>query len=781
MKKKSLLTILVTLMCTFLAFGFAACNKKESGGSSLRINAPKETVLAELGSFDLPKYDVINSDNLIDPRYSTNVVSVTDPDGNKVNVVFNKIQATKTGVYTVVYGSSKGIDNVTVRFDFADRLAPTLNIDVEQIPNLYCSGIEYVLPSYTISGGPVLEECYAKIMYQAVGSTERIEIPVENSRFTPQYDDGTYYVVIHVEDAVGNEKNYEYKVTAFPGIKEEIPDKITYFDEPFGTTQATMYWPGPNKIEYDSEIAYGDENGSLKVVAKGTQDWNYLLLSNPWLKDVSQYDYLEFYVYNPTEHPFMIEPGCSGLPMKCEPKEWSRIILPTSYITDGKCTQMSNAVIKTNNISNMPIRYYGFNMNAGEGFHVSAIYGRTGEVPKALNDNAILRLFEDRITNITMSSNATAEINTDATYNYGDENGSMKVTRKGSGEIYAILTFPETKNVSNYHELVFRVYNPTNNVVKVGLKWVGDTDCAPKAWTEVTIPVSEINAGKLYNGDTGAIVKATHLVNPTFRVISGLANGESLYFSGFYARFMQVPDGYYFEDESISLFSSQTTTKQLSLMTAGAAVDSSVSVTWTSSNTEVATVNNSGLLTVVGKGKTTITAKVGEDEATIDVIIDADAPIADFSIGMAGMKLYKTFISTAYDTSVKYEGENGTLKVTRNTSGEGYMALYSPLTTDLTNYDYLVFRVYNPTSADVKMGICWYGDTVCKAGEWTEIKINLDEAWGAIATNGTSQIDDIWSGLDIPRNNIKGLALRLISGLSNGESVYVSNVYAVCE
>lgn len=983
-KQKTLLIMLLTMLCCI--FSLVACNQSQGGGGNepaLKINAPTTRIQAELGTYDLPTYEVVNKDNLIHPAYSVYVTSVVDPDGENVTVAFNKIQATKTGVYKITYSSSEDIQSVTVEVDFADRLAPTLNIDVEKIPDIYCSGITYSVPTYTISDGPVLEKCYLKMYYVADGSTEREEIAVENSTFLPEYDTGKYIISIHVEDATGNAKDYEYKVNAFPGIKEEIPDKVTYFDEAFGTTQVSMYWPGPNKVEYDSETAYGEENGSLKVVAKGAQDWNYLVLKSPWIKDVSAYDYLEFYVYNPTEHAFMIEPGCSNLPMKCEAQEWSRIILPTSYFTEGKCGQVSGTKIKASNITNLPIRYHGFNFVAGEGFNISAIYGRNGEVPQAISDNAIIRLFEDRVSNITMSNNAKAEINTDATYNYGEENGSLKVTRTGTGEMYATLVFPETKNVSAYHELVFRAYNPTNKEIKVGMTWVGDTVCAPNAWTEVVIPVSQIQAGKLCDGTTGTSVSPTVLRNPTLRVISGLEKGESVYFSGVYARFEQIPEGCYFEETELKLFTDDT--KQLVLKQGGVAVDNAL-VTWETTDANVATVSN-GLVTAIGKGTATITATYDEMSVEVSVSVDADAvlfandegitgvdkfiadsngafisyrndqykwegengalkyvitkdgydhyirfrqptttdisrykyvvfrvyndsdckvqisfmyggykilqpnswteicldlskydnstlypeelwstdntsglkwqpcrftgsnwtdntsenvfenitgsfirvrkhesvandadgqislffskvfatvdetytqesgtgttpvvptlpkeaKVAAFDQNANNLSVYNNVVTLAYDTTTKHGEEIGSLKITRSKAGEGYITLTAPETTDLTQYDYLVFYVYNPTDADVKFGICWWGDTVCKAGEWTEIKINIDEAWGAVAKDGSGQIDNIMTGADIPRSNITGLALRLISGLENGESIYVSAMYATMD
>ena len=44
-------------------------------------------------------------------------------------------------------------------------------------------------------------------------------------------------------------------------------------------------------------------------------------------------------------------------------------------------------------------------------------------------------------------------------------------------------------------------------------------------------------------------------------------------------------------------------------------------LTWSSSNTSVATVNNNGLVTAVGNGTTTITAKSGDASGTATITV----------------------------------------------------------------------------------------------------------------------------------------------------------------
>lgn len=749
--------------------------EKKTEGSELRIAAPTQTqYVQQLGQLVLPELNVITRENLIDTRYTVSAVSATGPTGAPAAILSNTIRAARAGEYTVVFGSSNGISNVTVKFDVADRTAPTLNIDLEKIPDIYCSGIEYELPTYTISGGPAEDKCYMKLFYSPENSSEREEIEVVNNRFKGLYDDGAYYIVIHLEDEVGNYEDHEIKVDAFEGIKEVIPDKVTYFDEAFGTTEVKMYWQGPNKLSYDREVSYeGDEgNGSLRVTAVGNQDWNYLVLS-PWITDVSAYDYLEFYVYNPTEHSFSIEPGNCGLATRCDPGVWTRVVMPTALFDAGDVRTVSDAVMKKTDIKNFAIRFYGFNFSAGDYFNVSAIFGRKGEVSVPVDEEAIVRLFESRTSNITVTDNATIDIDTE--HVYGEEKGSLQVTRTGSGEIYAYLIFPERKNLTYHDYIVYRVYNPTAKDVTVGWKWCGDTVAKAGEWTEVKVPVSVITEGKLVSGDDGKTIKLKSLRNPCLRIFQdGLGNGESLYFSAVYAT-VYTPEGVYMQETTVKTFTGKT--EQLVVMRGKEDITAKVTE-WSSEDTSVATVSESGLVTGVGRGETVITVKVDEEtEFEVSVFVDADGVVANFNSSVVGMTPFKGVGVVTRDETTHYEDETASMKVLRSKTGEIYVSIDAPATADLTNYKYLVFRVYNPTALPVKTGIMWYGETQCLPGEWTQVVIDLDAAFAAKANDGTGMIDDVY-GKDISRSNVKGLGLRIMSGLAIGESIYVSNVVA---
>jgi hypothetical protein len=134
-------------------------------------------------------------------------------------------------------------------------------------------------------------------------------------------------------------------------------------------------------------------------------------------------------------------------------------------------------------------------------------------------------------------------------------------------------------------------------------------------------------------------------------------------------------------------------------------------------------------------------------------------------------KVYQDAASTEYVTDVKFGEDEGSLKVTANATGEIYITIRNYELMNIASYEYLTFRVYNPTDHDISVGVCWWSDTVCKAGEWTEIQVPVD----AFAVG---KIDDLYTGADILPSNISGLSLRILGGQQVGESIYFSHMYA---
>jgi beta-N-acetylglucosaminidase len=81
------------------------------------------------------------------------------------------------------------------------------------------------------------------------------------------------------------------------------------------------------------------------------------------------------------------------------------------------------------------------------------------------------------------------------------------------------------------------------------------------------------------------------------------------------------------DKSELSMFNGES--KQLSVQFNPSNTTDNKTVKWTSSDTSIATVDNSGKVVAIGKGNATITAKVGEHTATCKVVISNNVMIGD--------------------------------------------------------------------------------------------------------------------------------------------------------
>lgn len=350
---KTLLAItLIAVMC-FSIVAFVGCN------AGCYINAP-ETLEAELGVYVVPDYDVVNSNGMIMSGFDVRLKSVTDAKGQKIDFDQNSVTITEKGVYKFVYGA-KGVKDATVNVDFADRTAPTVNFNANNLPSFFITGNSYRIPAYTLSGDYVREKCTVKVVHIADDKKET-EVEIKSNRFDVTETSGSYEIRIHVEDAAGNVRNYAYSrpVDGPEAIKENT---IIYFDEPFGERQVYCLENGYTG-QYVSNEVLGDkaregDNGAYKVTFTGAETTNnegYISLKTPAILDVNGYTELEMYVYNDSENDAIF--GATWWNDTTIKKgEWTRI----SFSVDnwGHCTWADNStkIVSTGDVSNMGLRF----------------------------------------------------------------------------------------------------------------------------------------------------------------------------------------------------------------------------------------------------------------------------------------------------------------------------------------------------------------------------------------------------------------------------------------
>ena len=137
--------------------------------------------------------------------------------------------------------------------------------------------------------------------------------------------------------------------------------------------------------------------------------------------------------------------------------------------------------------------------------------------------------------------------------------------------------------------------------------------------------------------------------------------------------------------------------------------------------------------------------------------------------------LWPTDLEASHDTERVYGNELGSVKFEVKKSGGNYIVVKNPLNKDVSDYDYLVYRVYNASQTAFTMGTNWAADTVCLPGQWTDIKIEASKF-----VEGSGNVVDM-NETKLSTSDVTGLVLRLIDGekLSVGDCFYISAVQGV--
>ena len=336
MKTRKGIMWLAVILATALACVPAACSSDRSG---YRINVPEDELSAYLGTYELPQYDVINDTGEICSEYKVKVKNVTDPDGENVEIEYGSIEAEKVGVYTVTYSASSSAKKASKVSDAAVRVRfshepPGIQIPAGELPTSYIQGATYNLPRITFTGSPDYTKTHIKLYHRSTADGEREEVEIVNSTFTAQFDSGEYVLVVHAESAVGAFRDREFVVPARPGPDTVVPGKVTYFDETFGLSQAKA---GHGcTVEFSEETHREGENGSLKVEFNDFDaNTSMIELGNLIERDISDYEFLTYYVYNPNED-FALLAGYAWFgDEECEYGKWTEVTVKTEDIVSG--------------------------------------------------------------------------------------------------------------------------------------------------------------------------------------------------------------------------------------------------------------------------------------------------------------------------------------------------------------------------------------------------------------------------------------------------------------
>lgn len=648
-----LFSILVMLV---LCFSVMACVSVDD--KNLVIDAPTEKIEAELGSYPIPTYNVVNGAGVIMAGYTVTVKSVTDPDGKDVPVAYGSITAEKTGIYTFVYtvGSEKVAD-VTVRVDFADRTAPTIELESE-IPAFFMTGNTYDIPTFKINGGPDTSKCYTKVFYADADGNNETEVTVDQGKFFAEKQSGNYTILIHVEDAAGNVNDYKYtrKVDGPEKVKEDV---ILYFDDAFGARQVSSREPGYYTGEFVSKDVegtpvYGNENGSYKITLNDVETLNseaYFIIENPAITDVSKYDHLEMWVYN--DNDFEIFGGTTWWnDTKLESKKWTR--LTWSIASWGNNCDKSETKVHYSNIIGTQLRLMGFGAEKNPRgtvyfSNMVGVYSKLDEIVDLDNAGGA-----DRVT--LHGTGYTGEHSTEMAH--VDEKGSYKLTMTEkpsvNGEMYVRVTNPLMSNVKEYDYISLYIYNDNDYAAVASTPWAFDQPLLPNSWNRVKYSLAEMDAK--YGGE-----KPVHdIADGTKKMYSWDINNFTIRITGF----------------------GENTTGVFYLSSFAA---------------ERATI------------KTTTLVDVNEDAGPDRITLYQDDK-------------YSTEYTTdkphgSEAGSLKVTKTDDT-ELTHNTM---YLRLTDPAISNLNGYNYIEMYIYNDTDAEARTGTVWAAEQKLASKEWTKV------------------------------------------------------------
>ena len=271
---------------------------------------------------------------------------------------------------------------------------------------------------------------------------------------------------------------------------------------------------GGYTLSIDTETVYGEEAGSLKVTTASKTGDSAITVTAPVNANMSEYDYVAFRVYNATESAIMVGTWWAA-DTNCDPGKWTEVKLLATMGLDG---------FSFENMANMKIRIIS-GLPAEGVIYISAVVGAKADTA----DANVIKEFHKNINDINLpADHGSAEYTTEQ--KYGDEAGSLKLTTKKSSEVYIGINTSMIPDVSSYEYVVFRVYNPTESNIQVGLLWCADTVCKAGEWTDVKIPVATFAAGNAQNF-AGNALSASNISGFVIRFIGGFATGDVFYIS----------------------------------------------------------------------------------------------------------------------------------------------------------------------------------------------------------------------------------------------------------
>ena len=306
---------------------------------------------------------------------------------------------------------------------------------------------------------------------------------------------------------------------------------ITWFYEEANLERVQVNWSAEGNISLDTSVKYGEEKGSLKYTFTPTgATYNYLVITDPNLKDVSSYDYIEFNVYNPTDHAITIQPAWrNGTTIAA--KGWTTVRLNISAFASNAITSLSNTVISATDITSLAFCIWNGEMTSGDSIYFSSFVAYNTE-----SEN-LVQSFDNSADLSTVCSFAGKHtLSIDSTTVHGEDKGSLKVsfnnTDAAPGNTYVVLQAPIKSDVSEYDYISFWVY--CDKACHIDILPATANVVEANTWTEIKITKDQLNTSQGFDGSWNSInISASDISQMSFYFTwcDDYRAGDSIYIS----------------------------------------------------------------------------------------------------------------------------------------------------------------------------------------------------------------------------------------------------------
>ena len=316
------------ILTAVMAMGLGACTQTGSGDEPVLNFEVEETLIAEVGEyFEIPSPVCTDEEG---NRYFADV-DVYDEDGENVLVEDGKFFVLSVGDYVLKYSVDFNgeIIRKETKVQAKDTTLPVIELISTETYEL--QGSIFEIPEAHYSDNYTAAE---ELIVETEVVFEETAVEVNDGAFELT-NAGEYTIVYTAADSSGNKAEALFTVNS---VAKET-DNITYFNQSFGAESLAEYSTNLGEVgkveESREKTVPGDEYVLKYTVPAGgaASGLGGFYVQTPFVKDVSDYEYLYFYVYT-EQSDVGLTFNSTYSTNRLTPGIWTKIILTRDE--DGK-------------------------------------------------------------------------------------------------------------------------------------------------------------------------------------------------------------------------------------------------------------------------------------------------------------------------------------------------------------------------------------------------------------------------------------------------------------